>query len=59
MAPRFWTVTIGERDVTVVAGTREAAEKIAAQRVLRQVQRRDGGPRSQGGSGRRFRAPAR
>ena len=24
MGPRFWTVTIGERDYTVVAGTREA-----------------------------------
>jgi Protein of unknown function (DUF3995) len=30
MAPRFWTVTIGYRTVTVAAGTREAAEKIAA-----------------------------
>ncbi len=39
MAPRFWTVTIGERDFTVVAGTREAAEKIAAQRAQRQDKR--------------------
>ena len=59
MAPRFWTVTIGGHDVSVVAGTREAAEKIAAQRVRRQAQRLDGGPRSQGDSGHRFRAPAR
>jgi hypothetical protein len=36
MAPRFWTVTIGKRDLTVAAGTREAAEKIAAQRAQRQ-----------------------
>ena len=33
MAPRFWTVTIGDRTFTVAAGTREAAEKIAARRV--------------------------
>lgn len=33
MAPRFWTVTIGERDFTVVAGTREAAQKVAARRA--------------------------
>ncbi len=30
MAPRFWTVTIGDRTLKVAAGTREAAEKIAA-----------------------------
>jgi hypothetical protein len=35
MAPRYWTVTIGDRNVTVVAGTREAAEKIAARRIAR------------------------
>jgi hypothetical protein len=35
MAPRFWTVTIRDRTVTVVAGTREAAEKIAARRIAR------------------------
>jgi hypothetical protein len=33
MAPRFWTVTIGDREFTVVAGTREAAHKIAARRA--------------------------
>ena len=33
MAPRFWTITIGDRTLTVAAGTREAAEKIAARRV--------------------------
>jgi hypothetical protein len=33
MAPRFWTVTIGDRDFTVAAGTREAAQKIAARRA--------------------------
>jgi hypothetical protein len=33
MAPRFWTVTIDGRDYTVVAGTREAAEKKAARRA--------------------------
>jgi hypothetical protein len=33
MAPRFWTVTIGDRTLTVAAGTREAAEKIAARRI--------------------------
>ena len=36
MAARFWTVTIGERNYTVATGTREAAEKIAAQRAQRQ-----------------------
>ena len=33
MFPREWTVTVGMRTVTVVAGTREAAEKIAARRI--------------------------
>ena len=33
MAPRFWAVTIAGRDYTVVAGTREAAQKIAAGRA--------------------------
>ena len=33
MAPRYWTVTIAGRTVLVVAGTREAAETIAARRV--------------------------
>jgi hypothetical protein len=33
MAPRFWKVTIGGRTLTVAAGTREAAEKIAARRI--------------------------
>lgn len=33
MAPRFWTITIGDRTLTVAAGTREAAEKIAARRI--------------------------
>ena len=36
MAPRFWTVTIGDQEVTVAAGTREAAQKIAAQRARQQ-----------------------
>jgi hypothetical protein len=35
MAPRYWTVMIGDRSVTVVAGTREAAEKLAARRAAR------------------------
>ena len=39
MAPRFWTVTIGGRDFTVVAGTREAAQKIAARRAQLQDKR--------------------
>jgi hypothetical protein len=30
MFPRYWTITIDGRTVTVVAGTREAAERIAA-----------------------------
>ena len=33
MASRFWTVTIGDRTLTVAAGTREMAEKIAARRI--------------------------
>jgi hypothetical protein len=33
MAPRMWTVTVGGRTVDVVAGTREAAEKVAARRI--------------------------
>jgi hypothetical protein len=35
MFPRTWTVTVGDRTMTVVAGTREAAEKIAARRIAR------------------------
>lgn len=35
MFPRTWTITVGTRTVTVVAGTREAAEKIAVRRVAR------------------------
>jgi hypothetical protein len=35
MFPRTWTVTVGDQTVTVVAGTREAAEKIAARRIAR------------------------
>ena len=35
MFPRTWTVTVGGRQVIVVAGTREAAAKIAAQRIAR------------------------
>lgn len=37
MSPRFWTVTVGGQTVTVVAGTREAAEKIAGERVARRT----------------------
>lgn len=37
MSPRFWTVTVGGQTVTVVAGTREAAEKLAAERVARRT----------------------
>jgi hypothetical protein len=33
MFPRNWTVTVAGHTVSVVAGTREAAEKIAARRV--------------------------
>lgn len=36
MAPRFWTVRIGDRDFVVVAGTREAAQKVAARRAQQQ-----------------------
>jgi hypothetical protein len=39
MSPRFWTVKLGDREVTVVAGTREAAQKIAAQRAAKDVRR--------------------
>jgi hypothetical protein len=35
MFPRTWTVTVSGQTVTVVAGTREAAEKIAARRIAR------------------------
>jgi hypothetical protein len=35
MFPRSWTVTVDGHTVTVVAGTREAAEKIAARRIAR------------------------
>jgi hypothetical protein len=35
MAPRIWTVTVGDQTVKVVAGTREAAKKIAARRIAR------------------------
>ena len=40
MSPRFWTIKVGDREVTVVAGTREAAEKIAAQRAAKDLRRR-------------------
>ena len=33
MFPRTWTITVGGRTLKVVAGTREAAEKIAARRI--------------------------
>jgi hypothetical protein len=33
VAPRYWTVTVSGRTVVVVAGTRQAAEKIAARRI--------------------------
>ena len=33
MAPRYWTITIGTQTISVVAGTREAAENIAARRL--------------------------
>ena len=33
MFPRHWTVTVGSKTVVIVAGTREAAEKIAARRI--------------------------
>jgi hypothetical protein len=35
MFPRTWIVTVDGQTVTVVAGTREAAEKIAARRIAR------------------------
>jgi hypothetical protein len=35
MAPRTWTVTVKGRTVSVVAGTRQAAEKIAARRIAK------------------------
>jgi hypothetical protein len=35
MAPRFWTVTVAGQTLTVVAGTLEAAEKIAAERIAK------------------------
>jgi hypothetical protein len=41
MAPRYWTVTVEGRTLTVVAGTREAAEKVAKAR-LKRAQRRAG-----------------
>lgn len=33
MFPRTWTITVAGKTLKVVAGTREAAEKIAARRV--------------------------
>jgi hypothetical protein len=33
MSPRFWTVTVAGQTLKVVAGTREAAEKLAAERI--------------------------
>jgi hypothetical protein len=45
MAPRYWKVTVEGRTMTVVAGTREAAEKIAAQRVMRGFGRARSGDR--------------
>ncbi len=35
MSPRAWKITVDGRTVTVVAGTREAAEKRAARRAKR------------------------
>jgi hypothetical protein len=35
MFPRYWTVTVAGRTVTVAAPTLEAAEKFAAQRIAR------------------------
>jgi hypothetical protein len=35
MFPRYWTVTVGDQTLTVVAPTLEAAEKIAARRIAR------------------------
>jgi hypothetical protein len=39
MFPRTWTVTVDGRTLSVVAGTREAAEKIAAHRIARDRRR--------------------
>ena len=39
MSPRAWKITIDGRTVTVVAGTREAAEKRAAHRLRGRVSR--------------------
>ena len=36
MAPRYWTVTVDGRDVSVAAGSREAAQKIAVRRAREQ-----------------------
>jgi hypothetical protein len=33
MFPRTWTITVGGKTLKVVAGTREAAEKIATRRI--------------------------
>ena len=33
MFPRTWTITVAGKTLKVVAGTREAAEKIAARRI--------------------------
>ena len=35
MYPGFWTVTVGGETMRVAAGTREAAERIAAGRIAR------------------------
>jgi hypothetical protein len=35
MFPRYWTITVEGHTVTVVAGTREAAERIAARIVAK------------------------
>ena len=37
MSPRFWTVTVAGQTLPVVAGTREAAEKIAAERIAERI----------------------
>jgi len=39
MAPRYWTVTVAGQTITLVASTREAAEKIAAQRIAARAAR--------------------
>lgn len=39
MAPRYWRVTVEGHTLTVVAGTREAAEKIAARRIAQSRRR--------------------